>query len=328
LGFFQPAEIAKVMLITYVAKLITVKQDVITDWKKGYRIILAPVLVVCFFIFLSNFSTAAVLGLTCLIMMFIGRAKIKHLLSTFVILIMLLGVGMFAAKVVSMYAEIRGDKIEGSLKSAVKAVEKTRLVTMYNRFDAKISKSTKPDSSNLGLSQSDYSRLAIAHGGLFMGKGPGNSTMRYVLPEAFSDFVFAIIVEEWGVFISCFLVLAYLIILFRVGVMVRKSTHFFPALLAIGISVQITMQALVNMCVATGLAPVTGQNLPLISQGGSSIISTCIMFGMLLSVSRSLKNEEMEEEVETENTLSSKVENSSTEQGTSEQIAINTLANL
>jgi cell division protein FtsW len=342
LGFFQPSELAKVMLIVYVAKLLTVKQDIITDLKKGYRPILWPILATCFFIFLSNFSTAAILGTTCCIMMFIGRVKIKHLLGTIGVLLLLLVIGVGVAKGVNTYADykvLKGEKIEGALKSAMKIINKTRFETIYSRLEAKVGNNKKTDSGNEELGQSDYSRLAIASGGLLMGKGPGNSTMRYILPEAFSDFVFAIIVEEWGVLISCFLVLAYLIILFRVGVMVRKSTHFFPALLAIGISVQITMQALVNMCVATGIAPVTGQNLPLISQGGSSIIATCIMFGMLLSVSRSLKTEDAEGEAENkpdeltspdkpDKTNAVATKNSNTEQETSKQIAINTLANL
>jgi cell division protein FtsW len=165
---------------------------------------------------------------------------------------------------------------------------------MYSRIFDRVSKS---ESNNESLDQADYSKLAIASGGLIIGKGPGNSTLRYILPEAFSDFVFAIIAEEYGVLIASIFVLAYLIVLYRIGIMVKKSTHFFPTLLAIGIGTQIVMQALVNMCVATGIAPVTGQNLPLISQGGSSIISTCIMFGMLLSISRSINNKEVEDKI-------------------------------
>lgn len=297
LFFFQPAEIAKIMLITYVAKQITVKQDKIKSFKEGFLPILIPVLVTCFLVFISNFSTAAIMGTTCFIMMYIGRVRLRHLLGTIGVLLLALIIGMSVSKGISEIAKYKrgtGQKVEGLLAASEKLVNKTRFVTMYSRIFDRVSKS---ESNNEGLDQADYSKLAIASGGLIIGKGPGNSTLRYILPEAFSDFVFAIIAEEYGVLIASLFVLAYLIVLYRIGIMVKKSTHFFPALLAIGIGTQIVMQALVNMCVATGIAPVTGQNLPLISQGGSSIISTCIMFGMILSISRSISNKEIEDRI-------------------------------
>jgi cell division protein FtsW len=147
--------------------------------------------------------------------------------------------------------------------------------------------------------------------------------MRYRLPEAFSDFVFAIVVEEYGVIFACIVILCYLIVLYRVGVMAKKATLFFPTLLAIGISTQIMMQALVNMCVSTGIAPVTGQNLPFISQGGSSLIITCVMFGILLSVSRSQNAAEEKEQMR-----KARLAEKEAAQQESEGLAVATLQNL
>ncbi|MDR2937668.1 MAG: FtsW/RodA/SpoVE family cell cycle protein [Prevotellaceae bacterium] len=297
---FQPAEIAKVALIIYVARLLTVNQDVIHEgWKKGYIKILLPVLATCGLIFLSNFSTAAVLGLTCFIMMFIGRVRIKHLVVTVGLAVALLAPALFLTKIIDDQVDAKRAKreqITGALATGYKIVSKTRLQTIYGRiFTWQEEKKEDTDKKTLQPTQSDFAKKAIASGGLLWGKGPGNSTMRYRLPEAFSDFVFAIVVEEYGVLFACIVILCYLIVLYRVGVMAKKSTRFFPTLLSIGISTQVMLQALVNMCVSTGITPVTGQNLPFISQGGSSLIITCVMFGILLSVSRSQTEAEEKE---------------------------------
>jgi len=296
---FQPAEVAKVMLIVYVAKLLTVHQDSIREsWKKGYIRVLWPVLAVCSLIFLSNFSTAAVLCCTCLIMMFIGRVRVRHLLATLLIAAATLTAALALTRLVDDRLAARkagGKEVAGLLAMGDSLIGKTRLRTVYGRIFARIG---EEEQQQQPLTQSGYAKVAIASSGLLWGKGPGNSTMRYRLPEAFSDFVFAIVVEEYGVLFACIIMLCYLIVLYRVGVMARKATHFFPTLLAIGISTQIMLQALVNMCVSTGIAPVTGQNLPFISQGGSSLIITCVMFGMLLSVSRSQQEEEVRQAAE------------------------------
>jgi cell division protein FtsW len=301
---FQPVEIAKIALIIYVAKLLTVNQDVIVSrWKEGYIKVLWPVLAMCSFIFVSNFSTAAVLGATCFTMMFIGRTRFKHLTVTILILLIAVALAAMGAKKVVDKADKVGREmgiertkdirkpVPGMLGMLDKVARKTRLLTIYGRVDAKINK----DKPNANPQISD-SQIAIASGGVLWGKGPGKSTMRLRLPEAYSDFAFAIVVEEYGVLFACIIMLCYLIVLYRVGVMTRRATNFFPTLLAIGIGTQIMLQALVNMCVSAGLVPVTGQNLPFISRGGSSIIGTCIMFGILLSVSRSQTETEEKEQ--------------------------------
>ncbi len=298
---FQPAELAKVMLIVYVARLLTVNQEAIGgSWKQAYIRIIGPVLAICGLIFLSNFSTAAVLASTCFIMMFIGRVRIKHLLVTMLIIIGLLAPALAITKVVDdkvAEKKAQGVEITGVLKTSYTVIGKTRLQTIYGRIFTRIKEEDISSKKLLKASQSDYAKIAVSSGGLVWGKGPGNSAMRYRLPEAFSDFAFAIVVEEYGVIFAGIVILCYLIVLYRVGVMAKKATHFFPTLLAIGISTQIMLQALVNMCVSTGIAPVTGQNLPFISQGGSSLLITCIMFGILLSVSRSQNETEEKERV-------------------------------
>jgi len=296
---FQPAEIAKVALIIYVAKLLTVSQENIGDFRLAFLKILGPVLAICSLIFLSNFSTAAVLGCTCFIMMFIGRVRIRHLLATMLVVAVVLTAAVAFTTVVEREVtakKAKGEKVTGVLAESATIIRQTRLQTIVGRIRAKANESKNPNKNWQQATQSDYAKIAIASSGIVWGKGPGNSTMRYRLPEAFSDFVFAIVVEEYGVMFACIVILCYLIVLYRVGVMAKKATHFFPTLLAIGISVQIMLQALVNMCVSTGIAPVTGQNLPFISQGGSSLIITCIMFGILLSVSRSQTETEEKEQ--------------------------------
>ncbi|MDR0712134.1 MAG: FtsW/RodA/SpoVE family cell cycle protein [Prevotellaceae bacterium] len=295
LGFFQPAELCKLALILYVARLMTLKQDCIKDFRKGFVPIVLPVIAMCFLIFLSNFSTAAILGVTCFTVMFIGRTRVRYLLATVGSLLALTALALCLTKVVTdavSTKEKSKEKITGVLLVSNKVISMTRLKTMYSRIEDKFDDKRVANAAGSGaLEQPDFSHMAIASGG-FLGKGPGNSKMRYYLPEAYSDFIFAILIEEYGILGATVLVLIYLILMFRVGVMVHKSMRFFPAILAIGLITQIMLQALVNMCVATGLTPVTGQNLPLISQGGTSILVTCLMFGMLLSVSRSLEKEE------------------------------------
>ncbi|MGL4364672.1 MAG: FtsW/RodA/SpoVE family cell cycle protein [Bacteroidales bacterium] len=297
---FQPAEFAKVALIVFVAKLLTIKQDVIRDFKKGCLSILAYVILIFSLIFLSNFSTSVILLLTCFTMMFVARVRLWHLFVVLLSLSVTLAIGVAFTSIVSeatIAKRTQGQEITGSLYIAEQIVSKTRLKTIYGRLSRKFEETTRKKIEVNKLNQAEYSRIAIASSGILFGKGPGNSTMRYHLPEAFSDFVFAIVVEEYGVLIASVIILFYFIILYRIGLMVRKATRLFPAILAIGIGAQIALQVLVNISVATGLMPVTGQNLPLISQGGSSIISTCVMFGILLSVSRTqMEMEEFEKE--------------------------------
>jgi len=139
--------------------------------------------------------------------------------------------------------------------------------------------------------QIEQSKIAIATGGI-LGKGPGNSVQRNFLPLPYSDFIYAIIIEEGGWIYGFGILILYLFIIYRAGIIVRKSTKVFPALLTFGLAISMVFQAMMNMCVALGIIPITGQPLPLVSMGGSSLIFTSIAFGMILSVSCSVQEEE------------------------------------
>ncbi|MDR3365390.1 MAG: FtsW/RodA/SpoVE family cell cycle protein, partial [Prevotellaceae bacterium] len=271
LGFFQPAELCKLALILYVARQITLKQEHIKDFRKGFVPVALPVIGMCFLIFLSNFSTAAILCVTCFTLMFIGRTRLRYLFATVGSLLVLVALALCLTKVVAdavSAKEKSGEKPTGVLYASNRLISMTRLKTMYSRLEDRFADEQAVPAARVALEQPDFAHMAIASGGVF-GKGPGNSKMRYYLPEAYSDFIFAIVIEEYGVLFAVGLMLAYLILVFRAGTIARKATRFFPAILAIGIAMQLALQALVNVCVATGLAPVTGQNLPLVSQGGS-----------------------------------------------------------
>ena len=176
------------------------------------------------------------------------------------------------------------------------ATVKSRIVNFFN-----------PESVNSDDSyQSDQAKIAVAKGGL-VGLGPGNSVQRNFLPHPYSDFIFAIIIEEYGLLGAGVVMLLYLIILYRIGVIVRRCTRTFPAILVTGLGLSIVFQALVNMGVCVGLMPVTGQPLPLMSMGGTSLIFTSAAFGMILSVSHTFSEEGEREEREKQRMKSEKL---------------------
>jgi cell division protein FtsW len=261
---FQTSDLAKVALIMFVARLLSLKQDNIKSFKEAFVPIVLPVLAICGLIMPANLSTAILLFLVSVILMFIGRIKLGY--------IAILCTCMFAALIILITIALKSNW-EGRWETW-----KNRIV---NHMEA------KSDDKNY---QADQSKIAIATGGL-IGKGPGNSVQRNFLPHPYSDFIFAIIVEEYGLVGGLFVILIYLALLFRAGILVRGSDRTFPAFLAFGLALMLVMQAMVNMAVAVGLFPVTGQPLPLISMGGTSILFTSSAFGIILSVSRDLKKE-------------------------------------
>ncbi|GHT70255.1 hypothetical protein FACS189452_10920 [Bacteroidia bacterium] len=235
--------------------------------------------------------------------MFLGNVRFKHIALTTFVLGAMLAIGMWLAHSTTDYCNKmrkHGEKVEGFWATAEKACKATRLNTMASRSIAFIDhiadySSAKKNKPKIEY-QIDYAQLAIATGGIVPTKGPGNSEVKYILPEAFSDFVFAIIVEEYGIILTTvFVLLIFFVILpWRIGVLAKKltnnseerTTDYFAIFLIIGIGLQITFQTLAHVGVSIGFLPVTGQNLPLISQGGSSVISISIMFGLLLNVRR------------------------------------------
>jgi cell division protein FtsW len=263
IGFsFQSSDFAKLALIMYLAKVLSQKQEEIKDLKKAFLPLIIPVALVSVLILPANFSTAAILFATCIVLMFVGRVSIKHLLALAGIGIVMLG--LFIALMLAFN-------------------QKMRIETWVNRIENFVGiGDSKNQDDNFQVAQA---KMAIANGGI-LGKGPGNSVQRNFLPQAFSDFIYAIIIEEYGVIGGIIVLILYLWLMFRAGMIVRKLDRTFPAFLAIGLLLLVVFQAMINMAVATSLFPVTGQTLPLVSRGGSSILFTCFAMGIVLSISR------------------------------------------
>ncbi len=256
---FQTSDFAKLALITYVARMLSIKQNQIKDFKAAFLPIVIPVGIICALILPANFSTAALLFMTCLVLMFIGRMNAKHLL-------LLIGSGLVVGGII-----------------IILIFNFPNAIPRGTTWKARIENFIKGDSeSNF---QAEQAKIAIATGGL-IGKGPGNSMQRNFLPQASSDFIFAILIEEWGLITAVVIVFLYLILLFRGVRLANKTERTFGSLLAIGLTFSLVFQAMVNMAVAVSLFPVTGQPLPLVSMGGTSIWFTSIAIGMILSVSR------------------------------------------
>lgn len=256
---FQTSDFAKLVLITYVARMLSIKQDVIKDFKQAFLPVIIPVAVICVLILPANFSTAALLFLTCFVLMFIGRMNAKHMW-------ILIGAGIVMV---------------GLLITII--LKFPDAIPRGRTWKARIDNFSKGDSeSNF---QAQQAKIAIANGGV-LGKGPGNSNQRNFLPQASSDFIYAIVIEEWGLVTSVIIVFLYVVLLFRGIRIANKSEKTFGSLLAIGLTFSLVFQAMINMAVAVNLFPVTGQPLPLVSMGGTSIWFTSISLGIILSVSR------------------------------------------
>ena len=252
---FQTSDLAKLALITFLARTLTKKQENIKDVRKAFLPIMGSVCGIFVLIALANLSTAIMLFGVSILLLIMGRISIKQ------ILLVCLG-GMIL---------LTGVMLLGP-----------RRTTYMSRIETYI----HPEKANPDKSfQSNHAKIAIATGGI-LGKGPGNSTQRNFLPHPYSDFVFSLIIEEYGLVGGVALVFLYLLFLYRCVLIVTQSPKAFGALLAAGLSFSLTIQAFANMAVAVGLGPVTGVPLPLISMGGTSILFTSIAFGIILSVSR------------------------------------------
>jgi cell division protein FtsW len=273
---FQTSDFAKLALIMYLARLLAVKQDEIKDLKSAFLPMIVPIIVICGLILPANFSTSALLFITCLILMFIGRVNVKHLLS-------LVGCAILGfALLVGISYVIPVEKVFPRMETW-----KQRVETYFKTAETEEDATAISDASF----QSDQAKIAVATGGLF-GKGPGNSDQRNFLPHPYSDFIYAIVIEEYGLIGGVAVLLAYLILLFRGVKIVVKSPNTFAALLALGCCFMLIFQAMINMAVAVNLFPVTGQPLPLVSMGGTSLWFTSIAVGIILSVSRAIEEGE------------------------------------
>jgi cell division protein FtsW len=254
---FQTSDLAKLALITFLARMLTRKQSNIKDVKKSFLPIMGSVCIVFVLIALANLSTALMLFGVSILLLIIGRISIKQIFYVCI-------AGGFMLLLVVFFGPRRETYI-------------SRINTFTNTEQVDSDKSY----------QADNAKIAIASGGLF-GKGPGNSTQRNVLPHPYSDFIFAIIIEEYGAIGAIFLLSLYIVFMYRCIRIVTQSPKAFGALLAAGLGFSLTIQALANMAVAVGLGPVTGVPLPLVSMGGTSILFTSVAMGIILSVSRNI----------------------------------------
>jgi len=252
---FQSSDFAKLALIMYLAREIATKQDNIKDLS-AFLPILLPVLVICGLIAPADLSTAILLFITCLLLMFIGRVNFQY-----IGLLILLGIVMFSFLII--------------------LAEFTPIV----RLDTWVERTRDFVTNSEGAYQIQQAKIAIAEGGWF-GTGPGNSVQRNYLPHAYSDFIYAIIVEEYGLFGGFLIITLYITLLLRCVRLVTLSPKAFGAMLALGLSLSLVLQALANMAVSVHLVPVTGLTLPLLSMGGTSLLFTSIAVGMVLSVSK------------------------------------------
>ncbi|HEY1039204.1 MAG TPA: FtsW/RodA/SpoVE family cell cycle protein, partial [Bacteroidia bacterium] len=268
---FQTSDFAKIALIIYVARTLTIKQDQLGDFKVILKSLLLPIAIVCGLILPANFSTAALIFVTCLLIMFVGRVPTRHI-SLIVAGFALVGTLLITWIVVS----------PNTFPLDRATTWRARIVSFWEG----------DQESNY---QSEQAKIAVANGGP-VGVGPGNSTSRNFLPQAASDFIYAIIIEEYGSIMGVSLLFLYLILFFRSIRILRSSDKTFGGLLAVGLSFSLVFQALINMAVAVNLFPVTGQPLPLISMGGTSIWITCITIGVILSISKEAENNQSEKE--------------------------------
>jgi cell division protein FtsW len=252
-----------------VARMLTKRQDQIRDFKSAFVPIIVPIIIVCILIFPANFSTSVILFITCLILMFVGRVNWKYILA-------LVGIGLLAGTITTVIL--------------MNSPDQGRIGTWKNRTLTYLGIIDNPDLTH----QSDQAKIAVATGGL-VGKFPGNSTQRNILPQPYNDFIYAIIVEEYGMIGAVFILLLYLILLFRGIRIATKCEKTFGALLVLGISFILVFQAMIHMAITVGLLPVTGQPLPLVSMGGTSIWFTSIAIGIMLSISRETEKQREEE---------------------------------
>jgi len=258
---FQPAEVAKIALILFTAKVLGKKQKTNRDLSAAFKKIMIFTGLVCGLILLSNFSTSALIFATIISMMFVGRIPIRYMLLVF-------GAGLALVVAIYFLADLVPDSVG-------------RIHTIKGRIERFIH---GDPNSEQGVTQADYAKLAIYSGGIF-GKGPGQSDVSNYMAAAYNDFIFAIIVEEYGLIFGAGVIFLYLIFFFRGIIIVRRSTRTFPAFVVIGLSLVMVYQAMINVGVSSGVLPVTGQPLPWISLGGTSLIFTSIAFGCILSVS-------------------------------------------
>jgi cell division protein FtsW len=278
----QTSDLAKLALFMFLARLLSRKQNKIKDFKKGFLPVVLPVAVTCLLIAPANLSTALLLGSSCMLLMFIGRVSGKHLL-------LIIGLALIPVLFLIMAAVIRH---KSSNEEAVASPAKEKSSRLFARVDTWIGRvenfvygSKDADDDHYQVNQA---KIAIARGGV-IGRGPGNGEARNFLPQAYNDYIFATLIEEYGILGGAFIIFIYLVFLYRSIRLFKKCPYAFGAFLALGLSFTLVLQAMANMAVNVNLFPVTGVTLPLVSMGGSSFLFTCLSIGIILSVARNVE---------------------------------------
>lgn len=301
---FQPSEIAKGTVILAVAQILSYMQTDKGADKRAFKYIMIVCGILVPLIFLENLSTAALILGVVFLMMFIGRVP-GYLLGR-LIAIAVIGILFVIGLVMLLGNDKRVEaNAEGEQTAQVEKVETGVFGKIFHRFDTwknrikNFSSDKEVDPKTFDWDkdgQKGHAKIAIASSHI-VGKGPGNSIERDWLPQAFSDFIYAIIIEELGIIGGAAVLFFYLVLLFRVGSIANNCERNFPAFLILGLALLLVTQAIFNMCVAVGIAPVTGQPLPLISKGGTSTLINCAYIGVILSVSRSAKKKVNTEQI-------------------------------
>lgn len=279
---FQASDFAKLALILYISRLLVKKKDQLNSWKDGFWPIMFPIILICGLIVKDNFSTAAIVFMICLVILFLGKVPMSKIVT-------LVGGGLllFAFVIVTH-----------------KALPDLNLLPRYQTWENRILSrfEMKPEVPDEILvvdnAQAKNAELGIFNGGI-IGQGPGEGKVKEYVPEAYADFFFASFVEEFGLIGAVVLVMLYLILLYRMIRIALKSDKLFETYTVLGIGILLLSQATVNMLVCTGVFPVTGQNMPLLAMGGSALIMTCIAIGIVQSIAT--RQQPQEEKTEKEN---------------------------
>ena len=277
----QTSDLAKLALFMFLARLLSRRQNRIKDFKRGFLPVMLPVGITCMLIAPANLSTALLLGASCMVLLFIGRANTKHLLLT-------MGIALIPVLLLIMAAVYKHKTANDD-----ETVDKEKSSKLLTRVDTWINRvgnfmyGGKEDADE-SMYQVNQAKIAIAKGGTF-GNGPGNSEQRNFLPQAYNDFIYAIIIEEYGLVGGALIIFIYLVFLYRSIRLFKKCPYAFGAFLSLGLSFTLVIQAMANMAVNVNLFPVTGVTLPLVSMGGSSFLFTCLSIGIILSVARNVE---------------------------------------
>ena len=270
---FQTSDFAKLAIVIYLSRLLVKKQNLLHSWKEGFIPMALAILVIVGLIVKDNFSTAALLMVICLILLFIGGVPWQKIAGLILALFALFAIAV----------------------ALHKAFPDANLLNRYDTWEKRILTKTADEKIVLDNIQSMNAELAIHNGGL-IGQGPGKGRLKHYTAEAYADFFYASFVEEFGLFGGVFLVFIYMILLFRIIRIGLKSERLFETYLAIGIGMIIMTQATINMMVCTGIFPVTGQNMPILSLGGSALVMVCVSLGIIQSIARAQNGEIAQEE--------------------------------